>query len=230
MKYLLGRVSLGVCFLISSSLMAKDEDTLTKSEGKISYSLFYMQDRYGVKDGRNIFKKNYKRYGTLLVSKDNYFYKKTIKLAWGLGVGLGYNQGNPKFVSGVQSNIVFRLYTLILDTSVAGEIQPANFLKLTVKLGPSFMGLHQYRNDFEPGESGKNIYQIGVGGFAHAVVKAGLGELFPSWGRTIYAEYGINGLFLNLGVRYQYYGAFRNSKIKSVDGLSYMMGLSFEFR
>ena len=225
MKYLLGRASLSLCFLISFSLMAKD-----KNGEKVSYSLFYMQDRYEVEDGRNIFKNNYKRHGTLLVSEDYYFYKKMIKLAWGLGMGLGYNQGSPKFASGVKSNIIFRLYTLLGDMSISGEIQPIKLFKFMVKIGPSFVVLHQYRNDFDQGESGKNIYQIGMGGFAHAIVKASLGQLIPSWGKAVYAEYNVSGLFLNLGVRYQYYGAFRNSKIKSVNGFSYFMGLSFEFR
>ena len=98
-------------------------------------------------------------------------------------MGMGYNQANPDFLSGTKSEIIFRLYTFLLEMTLAGEIHPVNFLKFMFKLGPSFMGLHQYRNDFERGESGKNIYQIGIGGVAHANIKIGMGNLFPSWGK-----------------------------------------------
>ena len=98
-----------------------------------------------------------------------------------------------------------------------------------VKVGPSFMGLYRSRDDYAAGESGKNIRQIGLGGFAHAVAKVGLGRLLPSWGKYLYNEYQVYGLFLNVGVRYQYYSGFKESNIENVDGLSYILGWSLEF-
>ena len=261
MKYLLGKTSLRICFLAFASLSAegksryeniskkgsayvpdaqfskqKDSHSVVENNGKekYSYSFIYMKDRYGIydKERQGIFENIYnKRYGTLLASYDCYFYRKKVNLAWGFGMGLGYNQGNPRFASEAdKSEIIFRLYTLFLDASVAGEIHPVSFLKLMVKAGPSFMGLYRSRNDRDAGEKGKNIRQIGAGGFAQAVVKTGMGQLFPSWGKYLKKEYQIYGLFLNMGVRYQYYGGFKDSRVERVDGLSYMAGLSFEFR
>ena len=211
----------------------------SKKRGKgsgVSYTFAYMQDRYEVVDkGRDgTFESIYnKRYGTLLAAYDRHLYsihKEKINLAWGLGMGLGYNQGNPKFESeSGKSKTIFRLYTLLLDASLAGEIHPVSFLKLMVKAGPSFMGLYRSRSDFDSGERGKNIRQMGAGGFARAAAKIGLGRLIPSWGRYLHREYEIDGLSLDVGVRYQYYSGFRNSKIERVNGLSSVVGLSFEF-
>ena len=217
----------------------KEPPDPSKKTGKnppTSYGFVYMQDGYEVVDkgGRGTFERIYdKQYGTLLASYDRHLYgiyNDRINLAWGLGMGVGYNQGNPKFESGSdKSDAIFRLYTLLLDVSLAGEVRPVDFLKLMLKAGPSFMGLYRSRSDFSADERGKNIRQVGVGGFAHAAVKIGLGRLFPSWGRYLHREYKIHGLFLNTGVRYQYYSGFKHSRIERVNGLSYVMGLSFEF-
>ena len=117
MRYLLGKASLSICLLISFSLPAKDKNTYEKKmqgEGseyvpgslhtgqndshsfpkngkgeRVSYSLFYMEDRYGIEDGRNIFNDTYKKYGTLLASLDQYFYKKNHQFGMGIGDGYG---------------------------------------------------------------------------------------------------------------------------------------------
>ena len=231
MRYLLGRTILSLGPLLSFALPAQDKSVYSTNKGeRVSYSWFYMKDRYGIEDGRNTFKNLYgKRYGTLMASYDRYFHKKGVNLSWGFGMGLGHNQGNPKFVSQTDSDIIFRLYTLLLEASLAAEVRPSNFLKLMVKAGPSMMGLYRSRNDLDHGERGKNIYQFGVGAFAHGIVKIDTGGLFPSWKKYLYKEYKIYGLLLNFGVRYQYYGKFKNSRINRVDGLSYLVGLSFEF-
>ena len=259
MKYLLGRVSLSACFFISLSLSANDiyrnmerkgsvhipdslltmknsSDSTVKKQREASYSFLYMLDNYGIEDrkGQGIFEKIYaQRHGTLLASYDSYWYRNKVSLIWGFGMGLGYNQGNPKFLSDAdKSEIIFRLYTALLDASVGVELRPVSFLTLMFKGGPSLMGLYRSRSDFDSGEDGKNVRQMGVGGAAHGAVKIGTGELFSSWGEYLRKEYGIDGLSLNMGVRYHHYSGFNfsnKSKIKKVDGLSYAVGLSFEF-
>ena len=195
-----------------------------------SYSFLYMDDQYEIKSGGNIFEKTYdKQYGTLLIAGDYDFYKKSMfDLSWGLSFGLGYNQGKPRFVSGTQSkDIIFRLYTILLDASLSVDFHPVKFLKVMVKMGPSLMGLYESRNDFDSGEDGENVRQMGEGFFYHAAVKTDLGYFFPSFGKLMSQEYHIDKIFLNMGVRYHYYRGFKRERVK-VDGLSYLMGLTFE--
>ena len=250
MKSFLGKAILSFCFLtflLSESkamgngsayipdvlpLKPKSTHLLSKKRARTSYTIVYMKDHYGIQDKKDlgIFKNIYdKRHGTLLASYERYFSKKRwVGATWGLGLGLGYNEGNPRFVSDTKSDVTFRLYTILLDASLGGELHPLNFLKLKFKGGPSLMGLYRSRDDLEHGEDGKNIRQVGAGGFAHIAAQIGMGRLFSSWGEYLYNEYQILELLLNFGVRYQYYSGFQKSQIQRVDGLSYMVGVSFE--
>jgi hypothetical protein len=90
------------------------------------------------------------------------------------------------------------------------------------------MVLLQNRSDRDSGESGKDLYQISPGYFVGGRFKINWGQIFKGAALALFNSSDVTNFFLNFDVRYESYNRFSDEYVK-VDGISYGLGLSFEF-
>ena len=215
---------------IDKSKMAKEFRWISTS----AFNLTYIQNKYNYESTNDVINKTigegyrHVKGGYLLVRSDRYIFKTILlNMHWSIGTGVGYNAGRGMFVDGSRSEATFTLWEIPVDLGLGLEIPLYHWFKISGTAGPSVLGLHQNRSDFQNNEKGKNKTQVSYGQFASAQFKINLTGFGGDWAHELFSESGITSLMLNLEGRYQSYQKFLDP-IK-VSGTSFGAGFTFEF-
>lgn len=198
-----------------------------------SFSFYYVQDSYDVKDQRGIFKRTYVddsgalRGGSLLISWEKTFYNSWINLGWGANFGAGLSQGRGTFVDGERSDTDFSLWTIPVELGLTVELPVSSWFDLAIEAGPGVLGLYQVRSDFENGAKGKRRRQVGTGYYAEAKFKLSLSNIFTRSAFSFFSEYGISNTTLDIIARMQDYGNFQDDI--TISGQSLGIGFTFDY-
>lgn len=156
------------------------------------------------------------------------FLKKFFLLSSGLNLGVSYKTGKGDFTDGQQSETTIALWAIPVDIPLTLQIPVGSFLRIEASAGPSLMTLLQNRDDRDEGESGKDTYQLSPGYFAGGRLKINWGNIWKSSALALFNSNDVTNFFLNFDARYESYNKFSDELVK-VDGISYGLGLSFEF-
>ncbi|OUR98950.1 hypothetical protein A9Q84_05930 [Halobacteriovorax marinus] len=216
---------------ISHSNEAILERINNKAESTLSFE--YYQNNFEYKDSKGVYEKTFNsnsgaKGGSLHLSKDFYFSKGGVNLAWGLGSGIGYSTGKGIFAAnGTTSNMRFNLYSIPVDIRLLLEVPIARVMKISFAAGPSMMGLIQSRSDRDAEDKDKTKYQVGYGYFGEGKLKFNLGYLFTGTGFEYYKSYEVSFMSIDLSVRTQSYSGFADDI--TISGMSYGLGFTFEF-
>ena len=198
-----------------------------------SFSFYYVQDSYDVKDQRGIFKRTYVddsgalSGGSLLISWEKTFYNSWVNLGWGANFGAGLSQGRGTFIDGERSDTDFSLWTIPVELGLTVELPVSSWFDLAIEAGPGVLGLYQVRSDFEKGAKGKRRRQVGTGYYAEAKFKLSLSNIFTRSAFSFYSEYGISNATLDIIARMQDYGNFQDDI--TISGQSLGIGFTFDY-
>ncbi len=204
-----------------------------QAKNGLSFSILYDNFNYGGQPGiyDQLFEGSNKKASNNLFFQGSYgltFLRKFILLSAGLNLGASYKYGKGDFLDGQTSETTIALWAIPVDLAVFLQIPLGSMFRIEASAGPSLMTLLQNRNDRDQGESGKDLYQISPGYFAGGKFKINWGNIFKSSALALFNTSDVTNLFLNFDVRYETYNKFSDEYVK-VDGISYGLGLSFEF-
>jgi hypothetical protein len=163
-----------------------------------------------------------------LGSYNLFIYKGFFNFAAGMDLGISYMTGKGVFVTGQTSDVTMVLWSVPVDITLNLEFPIFEVFHLVAYGGPSAMTLIQNRNDFSPGETGRNFYQISPGYFFGGRAKINLGKIFKDVGRSLFNSTSVTFFSFNLDARYENYSKFADPHI-GVSGLSFGIGFSYEF-
>lgn len=205
--------------------------------GKSNLSIVYISDEYSYSDPNNLFEKTYnstekkaksKRGGFLHVGSEKYFYKGFFNFSYGMNFGIGYSQGKGSFKSSQSlSDATFRLYTIPVDLVLSMELPVGKYFNLVGSAGPSVAGLWQNRSDLDKGDSLTNKRQVGTGFFYSGKLRVSLSNMFKSLGYSMFSDYQVTNMYLNLEARYHNYSNFQDPI--TIEGTSFGAGFSFDY-
>jgi hypothetical protein len=156
------------------------------------------------------------------------FVKNFILLSAGLNAGVSYKTGKGEFEDGEVSNTTLALWAIPVDINLNLQIPLGSLFRIEASAGPSLMTLLQNRDDRSDGEPGQNLYQISPGYFTGGSFKINWGNIFKSSGLALFNSSDVTNFFLSFNARYESYNKFSEESVM-VDGVSYGLGLSFEF-
>ncbi len=161
-------------------------------------------------------------------SYNYYFMKNIVLLSAGANAGVSYKSGKGNFDDGTTSETKIVLWAIPVDLSLNLQIPLGSLFRIEATAGPSLMTLLQNRDDREDGESGQNLYQLSPGYFVGGSLKINWGNIFKKSALALYNSSEVTNFFLNINARYETYNKFSEESVK-VDGISYGIGLGFEF-
>jgi len=203
------------------------------NSGTRSFSFYYLKDNFTYQNDRGIYEKTFRARtgaqegGSLHFAMDGYFNRRYVDLFWNLDTGFGYNQDKGVFVTGVQSDTTFKLWTLPVDAGLGLSIPIGRWIKLTAAGGGSALGLYQSRNDRDPQDDDKEVRQIGFGYYAQAKMQISLSSLMSRQAFEMFKDYSVTNTLLDVVIRSQNYTKF--SEEITISGTSYGLGFSFEY-
>jgi hypothetical protein len=199
----------------------------------LSFSVLYDNFNYGGQPGvyNQLFEGSNKNLSNNLFFQGSYglnFLRKFILLSAGLNLGVSYKYGKGQFEDGQKSETTIAVWAVPVDLAIYLQIPIGSVFRIEASAGPSLMSILQNRSDRDTGESGKDLYQISPGYFVGGKFKINWGNIFKSSALALFNTSDVTNLFLNFDVRYETYNKFSDEYVK-VDGISYGLGLSFEF-
>jgi hypothetical protein len=199
----------------------------------LSFSILYDNFNYGGQPGvyNQLFEGSNKNLSNNLFFQGSYglsFLKSFIHLSAGLNLGVSYKYGKGDFSDGQKSETTIAIWAVPIDAALYLQIPIGSVFRIEASAGPSLMTILQNRSDRDDGEKGKDLYQMSPGYFAGGKFKINWGNIFKSSALDLFNTSDVTNLFLNFDVRYETYNKFSDEYVK-VDGISYGLGLSFEF-
>ncbi len=204
-----------------------------KANNLISLSILYDNFNYGGQSG--VYDQLFEGSNSSVINNmffqlayDITFIRKYILLSGGLNLGASFKSGNGTFSDGQKSDTTISLWAIPLDLSLTLQIPLGSLFRLEAEAGPSLMTLLQNRDDRNQGESGKDLYQLSPGYFVGGKFKINWGNIWKSSALALFNTTDVTNFFLSFDVRYETYNKFSDEYVK-VDGISYGLGLSFEF-
>lgn len=166
--------------------------------------------------------------GTLMFRFDQYLYRSHLELGTSFGAGFGFKDGKGIFASGEESNTTFKLWTLPLDAHILVGMPLGSWSKVMVSGGLSGLGIVENRDDFEDDDKGKEKVQFGYGYSARALFQISLSRMLSGLSHTLFSEYTISNLYLNLEGRMSEIDNFQDETL-SYSGSAYGVGFTFEY-
>lgn len=205
------------------------------NEGSRNFEFYFIQDNYTVTDSRNLHQKIFEestgsmRAGTLHLSGGGYFsHGKVLNFSYLGTLGIGYSKGKGYFEDdNLESDAIFSLWSIPVDLGVGTELLLGKWMVITLRGGPSVMGLMQTRSDLESGARNKRRRQVSYGYFGEGKIRFNLSTIFSGIGVKIYRMSKITNMSFDLIARTQNYENF-NDVIK-ITGNSFGAGFSFTF-
>lgn len=204
-----------------------------KAKNELSFAALYDNYNYGGPPGvyDSLYEGSNKNFINNFFFQGSYTYtfvKNFFLLAAGLNAGVSYKTGKGDFDNGTTSNTTITLWAIPVDLAVNLQIPLGSLFRIEASAGPSLMTLLQNRDDRNDGEPGQNLYQLSPGYFAGGSFKINWGNIFKSSALALFNSSDVTNFFLSFNARYEYYNKFSQQSV-IVDGISYGVGLSFEF-
>ncbi len=203
---------------------------------KHSIGFYFLADEFTYDNKTNNFEKTY-RTGIdsgpglqLLVQYERFFNYSALSFFGGTTFGAGYNRGVASFANSSEvSETTFVLWTFPLDLFLGAELSLGRYIKLAGSGGPSALGLWQVRDDVLPEDDRKYRRQMGYGLAASAQLKLSWSYWFHRSAINQFSSQKITQSYFNFFTRYQNYENFKEEGI-AISGLSYGLGLSYDYR
>lgn len=221
-----------------SNKMILDE---IRNKSKDRLTFFILHDTFDYKNKTHSFNRLYRDskkidvYGILLMAYDWYYSKGRFNILYGLGAGLGYNGGKGVFVGedlsvpdSYTNRVQFNLYTIPLDLRLGTELALGRYLALGVFVGPSVLGIIEYRSDRRHSNREQNKVQVGMGYFSNIDLKILVGSIMQDLGLKLYSQNLVNQFSMNLEMRTHSYSRFKEKEL-AIGGTSFGLGFTYDF-